>query len=88
MVHFFLVGSDWIRVLCFGFWSFGFFWVVVVVVVVVCVCVCVCVCVFFVYCDVVILTDDGLIDNGGNIDLVGAVRCGFGQGFAQQLSGF
>ena len=72
MVHFFLVGSDWIRVLCFGFWSFGFFWVVVVVVVVVVVCVCVCVF-FFVYCDVVILADDGLINDGGNFDLVVAM---------------
>ena len=67
------MGSDWIRVLCVGFWSFGFFWVVVVVVVVV-VCVCVCVCFFFfVYCDVVILADDGLINDGGNFDLVVAM---------------
>ena len=39
-------------------------------------CVCVCVCVFFfffVYCDVVILADDGLINDGGNFDLVVAM---------------
>ena len=45
-------------------------------------------CFFFSCCDVVILTEDGLINDGGNVDLVRAVRCGFGQGFAQQLSGF
>ena len=53
--------------------SFGLLLLLLLLCVCVCVCVCVCMCVFFVYCDVVILVDDGLINDGGNFDLVAAM---------------
>ena len=56
-----------------GFGVLDSFGLLLLLLLCVCVCVRVCVCVFFVYCDVVILVDDGLINDGGNFDLVAAM---------------
>ena len=56
-----------------GFGVLDSFGLLLLLLLLLCVCVCVCVFFFFVYCDVVILADDGLINDGGNFDLVVAM---------------